>query len=286
MNRILVKLFGSSALVVTWVFLFGGGCPSSVDSALDNARFALDRCNPSDADTMTFCNDAVTEADAILAADATNVEAAVIASSGRLGLAGVDFLQFLSELVGAQGDTTNEDLSEFADLITDVERENNITIDRTQLRSAGSVLETTLAGQAGGVGDLIDSAFFQMGAIQAVESFVLIAKVSANEFTDDDVSIFKSNAQNGDSNLSIAGVDDADTLSATREGHCRCKLADPAGGDYGPECLASLKICFIEDSGDAQVDFNGNGATAGDRTADCEALENPTGVETCKDENQ
>ncbi len=281
MSRLAIKSFFSVVIVFVWfVFVGASGCPTATESNLDTARFNIDKCDPSDSTTFTtFCQAALDAATLILADDPTNVEAASIASSARLGLAGVDFLQFISKLVGAQS-TSTQDTKEFADLITEVEAANGVTINRTQLRAAGAVLETALTGLSGN--SLTNSAFFQLGAVQAVETFVTLAKVSAGTFTDSDVSQFKSNAKNGDSNLSVAGVSDANTLRATREGHCRCKLADPLGENYGTSCLSDLKTCFIESSG---IPIQSYGAGA-DRASRCSALENPSGVATCKDTNQ
>ncbi len=293
-----------------------GSC-GGLASLLDQARFHLDQCNPSDTTTAASCQSAVNAALEALGIDAstldgqanddtastsqetieagiaalaavgdTEIEAAALASSGFLGLAGVDFLQFTEQLTDAQS-TDTEDLQEFQDLIDEVETENGEEIDTDQLRLAVAILDGILEGITAD-DDLRESAFFQLGSTQSLEGFILPLKlvtvtdgeVDASEISDDEAEIIKQNFQNGDDNVSSAGTDDADTLSAMREGDCRCTLAD--GADYGGPCIRDLMVCNLGDTGDTEQDYDGDGVTAGDRTEDCDGLNNPPGVETCK----
>lgn len=313
MKNTFSKFSGTFAVTAMCILMgsLNSGCPSTTETNLENARFALDRCNPSDSTTDSYCEQAVNDAQAVLTADPTNVEAAILVSSGYLGWAGVDFLRFASELLDVQSSSNSEaDFQEFRTLVRNVETAstdtpNPRTISLPRLRSAVSVLETTMAGLTITIDDdLRDSALFQLGAIQTLENFVLPIKLITIDLTDDHIdpseigdteaAVFKQNAANSDNNLQSSGTDDESTLKATREGDCRCRLADPRGTNYGAPCLRDLMRCELSttETENTEQDYDGDGvcgetgvttcATAGGRTGDCNALINPPGVESCK----
>lgn len=282
-----------AALVTMGGFFTGGGCPSSVTSDIEAAQFALDQCDPTDAGTASFCQDAVDRAEAILAGDPDNVEAALLASSGHLGLSGVDFLQFTAKLVEVQNNAEGN-FKEFRTLITDVEAANSRTIDLTELAEAISILDAGLAGEAADT-DLNERAFFQLGAIQSIDTFTRPVKlitfeadgdVNPDEINDDVAEQLRKNFLDTDNNLTSAGVTDEETLSAAREGYCLCVENSPTG--YGAKCVRDLMRCELSDTGteDTEQDYDGDAVTVGDRTGDCDALtETNAAVETCKDNN-
>lgn len=291
MKPTILRILPGVALLAVWFSLTAGGCPSSADSRIEAAQFALDRCNPADSTTATSCQEALDNATAILTDDPGNVQAALLASSANMGLAGIDFLQFAAELVEVQS-SAEADFKEFRDLVTEVEADNARTIDLTYLRSSVAVLETAMADKAAD-SDLNERAFFQLGAIQSIETFVLPVKlitfdpngeVNPDEITDDTAETLKENFLNGDDNIQAGGTTDADTLEGMREGHCRCELADPLGANYGGACIRDLMRCELSDTGteDTEQDYDGDGTLAGDRENDCDALINPPGVDTCK----
>lgn len=280
-------------LLVTGFFGTGGGCPSGTQSDIEAARFALDRCNPADSDTAADCQEAVDLAEGVLADDPNNVDAGMLAASGRLGLAGIDFLQFASELLEAQNDDT-ADFKQFRDLVDKVETDNARTIDLDQLRSSVTVLAAALTGLSAD-SDLNSRAFFQLGIHQTIETFVLPTKlvvfdaggeVDPSSIDDDVAEILRANFIDGDDNLLASDTDDPETLDAMREGYCLC--VENAPGGYSAACVRDLMVCELSDTGteDTEQDYDGDGVLVGDRTNDCDALTDANAdVETCKDEN-
>ena len=290
------KIFFSHSF--SFFFIFLGivsfmGCPSSLDSQLDTARFALDHCNPSDSTTNASCQQAVDEANAALVADPGNVEAAILSSSGYLGLAGIDFLQFASKLVDVENNASTE-FKQFQTLVSTVESTNSRSIDISPLLNASSVLSTTLAGKSAD-SDLNKRAFFQLGAIQSIDVFVRPVKllsydasnhIDLNQIDDAAADLLKQQFIDSDDNLSSGGTTDDKTLKASREGYCRCKLQTRLGG-YTAACVRDLLRCELSntETEDTEQDYDGDGTVVGDRVHDCDALINPPGKETCKDQN-
>lgn len=293
-----------SLLVITTTI----SCSSKANRYLDDARFALDHCDPSAASTTDSCQTAVDKANLVLADDPTNVDAAILASSGYMGLAGLDFLQFASELSDVQ-DNPEADLKQFQQLIDTVETENNRSIDTSYIRSAASVLETALVDLAGDT-DLNKRAFFQLGVTQTIENYVIPSKIVSftdvgqadpTAVTDAIAETLRQNFLDSDNNITAGGTTDTQTLSAMREGYCRCTLSDFG---YNSACVRDLMRCELSDTDPSGVeqDYDGNGTCGtstlsgiksngtactshGGGTADCEALRNPTGIETCKTED-
>lgn len=310
-DNVLTKSHPKAVLVlVSFTALLLGGCPSSTDSALEAAKFALDHCNPADSATSTSCQEAVDQATSILTGDPTNVEAAILASSGYLGLAGIDFLQFAAKLVDVQSNS-NADFKEFQDLVNDVESTNARTIDTDQLKSAVDVLVTALAGKTGDTG-LNKQGLFQLGATQTLDNFVVPAKlvtIDANgdadpdSITSDVAERLRQNFLTSDDNISASGTDDADTLHAIREGFCLC---DDSLFGYSAACLRDLMRCELSDTDPdgTEQDYNNDGtcgtggvagtavgggtcAAAGGGSTDCDSLtdSSTSAVQSCKDSN-
>ncbi len=280
-----------AGIIVLAFFLSGGGCPSDTSSGIERARFAIDKCDPSDTNANSFCQTAIDEAEAILLLEPNNVEAAMLASSGYLGLAGIDFLQFAGKLIEAQN-TTDADFKEFRNLVTDVESTNNRTVDLDRLRTSITTLETAINGLPTTT-DLNKRAYFQLGTVQAMETFIVPVKlitiaadntIDPSNITDETATILEQNFINGDDNLLASGTDDAETLSAMREGYCRCQKSRFG---YGAACIRDLMACELSttDTEDTEQDYDADGVVAGDREDDCESLVNPPGVADCKSKN-
>jgi|GEM_PF-6607264 len=309
MNQRSPRLFIPLIIVASTVALGAlNGCPTTAETNIEQAQFALDHCNPASSTADTACQQAVDDANAVLATDPTNVEAGILASSGYLGLAGVDFLQFAAKLVALQSGSTN-DFKQVQTLVSDVESTNSRTIDLVQLQSSKTVLVTAMAGQSSGT-PLNDRGFFQLGIIQAIDGFVRPIKsistdssgnIDASNITDATADILKQNYINSDSNLSTSGTTDDKTLKATREGYCRCKLSLFG---YGAACVRDLVKCELQSSTPTgtEQDYNNDGTcgtaaspgkkasgatcgTAGGGTDDCAALRSPSGLVACKASN-
>ena len=283
------------------VFLIG--CPSDTQSMLDDARFALDSCNPStyssSAASKDACDRAVSLSASVLAGDSSNIEAAAINASGHLGKGGIDFLRYAAKLADASGSTS--DISSFIKLLVDV------PVDEAELSASITPLNTAVGGKTVST-ELEKRAAFQLGAIQAVQTYVLpLKKVSliASSNTVDPATIkniddataatVRTSFESSDNNLSTGGAD-AKTVKASRQGFCRCDLQTAVGG-YTAACLRDLLRCqtlstkpegteqdYDQDGICGTADL-GSCKTKGDGTNDCDKLLKPTGVETCKDKN-
>lgn len=315
----------SFLLPVFFFFLLLTGCPpSDTESGIEAARFKLDGCNPSKSATVTICQEALDLLTPILASEPTNLEAAVLASSARLGLAGVDFLKFAEKLVGLR-DSTTGDFQQFADLIGSVEKDRGEELNTDRLRDAVTVLSTALAGLSGDT-DIKKRALFQLGATQAVETFVLPVKLTTalsttgtgtrtydsskiDKVTPAVADTLKENFLKGDDNLTGGGTSDSKTLDAQRKAYCLCTHSTFGYSDF---CVRDLMRCQLSGGttptgteqdydGDIKCGDGGkvgfankahttNCATAGDYTEDCDALVKPTGtiktnVDNCVKEN-
>lgn len=311
-------LLGGTFLSLTFLTLTG--CPSATDTHLENARFALDKCNPSDpGGTQASCQKAVDEAGLVLAGDTTNTEAAILSSSGHLGLAGVDFLQFVSEIIKTQ-DNPDADISSLKTVIDNVESDNKQEISETELGLAKTVLETATAGLTAATADNVQKrGLFQLGLVQNAQTYiVLVKRVGAltalagnqelsstdleNAIDDDLANELKNNFINSDNNLTASGTgSDDETAQAVRQGYCRCIKTDFG---YGSPCLRDLSRCQLSETKteNTEQDYDNDGTcgetatlagtkrkdgsactTAGDRTDDCKLLLNPPGVEACKE---
>ncbi|MBI3540533.1 MAG: hypothetical protein HY073_00010 [Deltaproteobacteria bacterium] len=286
-----------SAVLFLMLVVALGGCPSDSQTALEEARFLLDKCNPSDPSTVSFCNDAFTKANTVFVdSGSTDVAAAALVSSADLGIAGVDFLEF-AEKLGAQT-TTASDFSTFTKAVTDVENERkaidptNFAIDTAKLRAAAAVLETA------SLGTLAGSNLFQRSAIQAMELFIVPAKAlntaSGNTVSNTSITTTEFNNLNKSLDGSDSGLTDDKTLKAARAGRCLClQTAFGYTCTTGPKCLRDLVRCS-NDSGDnkntqdTEQDYDGDGVVTGDRANDCDKLLNPTNtaaVDACKATN-
>jgi len=294
------NIFGVLILSATLSSLTG--CPAETEIHLEEARAALDICNPTDSNTSTSCQTAIDAAKLVLDADSTNVEAAILSASGHLGLAHVDFLQFVGKLTDVESNSTGAttDLTQFQSLISTVETVNSKdgrtgTISLDELKTAIDVLNTSLTGKTNDT-DLNKRGMFQLGAMQGLDTFIRPIKrtkvnattkvVDPSDITSDDADFVKKNGQNSDNNLSSSGLSDSNTLKATREAFCRCTNL-PLSLPYNEKCLRDLIRCELSTVGteDTEQDYSGNAVVTGDRTADCAALKavkDTAGYTTCK----
>lgn len=252
-------------------------CADRIDSLIEQAKFALDRCDPAVASTLPNCTTAVEKADEIQTFDPANVDAAVLESSGRLGLAGFDFLQLAARLADLQN-VAEEDFAEFRSLVTDVEAENGREIDLDELAAAVTPLSGALTGVTADENN--ERAFFQLGMIQAIDAFIRPVKVAGEDAVsvadiDDTMSaIVSDDFVSADGNLVASGTTEDDILRPVRENFCRCSL----NGGFTAACLRDLMRCELSDTAAPEQDYNGDAAA--DRT-DCLTLVGPGGLSDC-----
>jgi len=292
-------------LNLSFVFVLSH-CSSTNETLLEEARFALDSCNPSKpAETLASCQDALTKATAIIndsslsANDPVKIEAGILASSANLGIAGIDFLEFAGKLSGLVDNQTKEGegFQQFLTLIGDVETTNKQAISVDSLRSAVTSLQSVLPDQTSDT-DLKKRALFQLGVTQSLETYVrplkligissinkTAATIDPSSISDTDATTLRKSLITSDDNVKAGGTTDANTLSAMREGFCLCETN--AAGGYTGACLRDLLRCQIKTNTEGtEQDYNGNGifgVTGGDRTADCAVLKTSSAaVTTCK----
>lgn len=316
----------SSSLLVIFIALSLGlvSCVNSVKDALETAKFFLDNCDPTDANTASSCTSAINEANTILDdagianTNVRKIEAAILASSGYLGLAGLDFLQFSAEAADIDADAKDAYV-EFRNLVNEVEAANNRAIDLAQLQLAKGPLTTVLgigtaAEQTGN--DDNAAAFFQLGMIFNIDGFVRPSKLAQADIDAGNILTMpglgggggdETEADRaeqdfliGDNALvsSAAGetlTDEMnDILRPMRENYCRCSLQAPLGGTagYDAACLRDLQRCElgVDDpdnppAGDTigvEQDYDSDGDTD---NADCNTLLTPGGLDNCAENN-
>lgn len=268
------KIIGALAILVC---LSTVSCADKIDSLIEQAKFALDRCNPAVAETLANCTTAVEKADEIQTIEPANLDAAILESSGRLGLAGFDFLQLAARLADLQN-VAEEDFAEFRSLVTDVEAENGREIDLSELAAAVTPLVDALTGVT--ADEANERAFFQLGIIQAIDAFIRPVKVAGEDAVDvadidaTAAATISDDFVSADDNLVTSGTTEDDILRPVRENFCRCSL----NGGLTAACLRDLMRCELSDTATPEQDYNGDAAT--NRT-DCLTLLEPGGLSDC-----
>ena len=268
-----------SFVIFICLFLALGGCADSIDSHIDAARFALDRCNPGDSATSSDCTAGITNAEAAINDDATNLEAYTLASSGYFGRAQLDLLDLVQTFSELQ-DSTEDDYVVIADVATIPEA------NLPDLASSESVLSASPA-------TFNNHAYFQLGMIEALEAFILpISRTKSTGgtapllITADDRTRVENDYLNGDNNLASGGVESSnDVVQNLRENFCRLKIqtvGDEPGQAFSLVQLQDQIGCVLDATSYVpQLDYNEDGGVP--TTADCTAFA-PSGdaVTTCK----
>ena len=260
------------------IFFALGGCADSVDGRIESAKFSLDRCDPDDTTTHTNCTSAITTAEEVIASNADNMEAYLLASSGYFGRAGLNLL----ELVETFSDLTDSETQDDYVVIA-----NTATIAGDKLTDLASA-ETTLSGSTA---TFTGDAYFQLGVIQAAEAFVLpisraksTGTVDVSLITAEDRSRAEGDFVSGDDNLITAEIDaDNELVQAVRENFCR--LSTQAVGDVAGQAFSLAQQrdqigCALDDNYAPSLDYNADGAV--NRT-DCSSFDpGSAAVTACK----
>lgn len=276
-----MSLFSIKRGMMLGLLAFTLACAGGTNSLLEQARFLLDQCNPTSETSLDNCTNAAAKMDTLQESDPDNLEAASLESSAYIGLAGIDFLQVASRLAGLQDDDT-DNFIEFRTLVNEIELDNGREIDLADLLLAQTVLSGLL--DTATAGEENQEAFFQLGIIQAVDSFIRpvkiagIGAINVGNIDDDVATVVAGDLVDGDNNLDNGGVDDADILSAVREYYCRCSL----NGGLDAACLRDLMRCSLSSTASPEQDYDGSGANS---RGDCTTLLDPAGLSDCSNED-
>jgi hypothetical protein len=263
---------------VCLLLVVGIGCADTNDGRIESAKFALDRCNPSDAATVANCTAAITAAEAVIASKPSLLIGYTLASGGYFGRAGLS-LSDLTETLADLSDTTDRD--DYV-VISDAAR-----IAASKLGDLQSA-ESTLSGSPA---TFNDAAEFKLGMIQMVESFVLpISRVQTNDVVDvtlltaDDRTRAEADFLSADDNLIAAGLaTDSELVDAVRENFCRLKaqtVGDVAGQAFSLAQHQDQLGCALDSTYVPSQDYNADGAV--NRT-DCTSFDPDNALVTaCK----
>lgn len=282
------------------VFLLNSSCAKRQDALREDAKFLLDRCNPTQESSLPNCTAAVTKANELQQIDPGDLDAAMLEASAELGLARFDFLSFLSDLSELQ-DSGADDFGRFRGFILDYEQALNTNQSLTGLEIVLAEMATAVdvfdglfddaAFDADGVAtdETTRRAFFQLGLIQALDAFIRPVKLASGgvanvaNITDAQATRIQADFINADNNILRGGGDESeidDVLRPIRENYCRCSLQTPLGGQAGFNltCLRDLMRCELYDGNGIEQDYNDNGDVA---VGDCDTLLDPPGLEAC-----
>jgi|GEM_PF-3514603 len=243
-----MRPFLTVCLLVVVALCFACGA-SSVNSALDKARFNLDNCSPTN---PSACDSAISGADTVLASEPNNVNAAMIKSSAQATNAGFILLDMLSDLANTSGDNQTEKFNFIRSAIGDT------VSDTADLRASIVTLSGITPPTA--TDDFYKDFYFQMGFLQALEAFALPTLVA--QPTETSVvtpasisSTDKDNVQddfiNADNNLIIGGIADSssngwDLVVAVRQNYCVLHNLAPAGTQgFTLGLLQDLILCQL-----------------------------------------
>lgn len=226
------------------------GCANGIQDSLDDARFALD---------VGDYTQAVNSADAVLTADATNMEAAILKATALAGRIGIELTKIADDLIDTAGTTgTNKD---FDTLRTAFASIFNKSSDFTDLRTA----ITTLTGlTAPAVGDPNRPDFyFLLGLLQTMEAFNLPTLTAAPAGSAADsydpstlTTTHRTNVEadflSADDNLVNAGIAaDNNLIDTLRQNFCAMKGAttgDAVGQGFSLTQLRDLMRCQLDDN--------------------------------------
>jgi hypothetical protein len=293
-TKIAVVLLSLAALGLT-------NCGGGTNSQVEQAQFDLDKCNPTLETSLTNCQAAINIANSIRTTQPTNLDAAIILSSGELGLARADFLTLTADLADLDNNTEENGGDDFllfsqsvatyeGDLNTD-QNTTGLEIDLVPLAAARSAFDGLLTGittdsSGFAVDKKIKQACFQAGMTQGLDLFVRLVKLSkpnaAAVLANIDAvqtALVLSDFINGDSNLVLGGTTKNDILEPIRQNYCRCSLQNPLGGTAGfsQTCIQDLMLCELyldpaSPTDHPQQDYNRDGLLT---MADCTVLKDP-----------
>ncbi len=144
------------------VLLFSIACASSLEEAVENCQFALDDADYTSA--VTYCQEAIT-------ADASSVEARILLSSAYAGSANIELLGIMDDIQDTQGISgKNKDFDVMRATMAAIMKDAD---DLGDLRNAISTLDNDTYKPTDANDDNYQSYYFQLGFLQAIESFAL-----------------------------------------------------------------------------------------------------------------
>lgn len=224
------------------------GCANGIQDSLDDARFALD---------VGDYTQAVNSADAVLTADATNMEAAILKATALAGRIGIELTKIADDLIDTAGTTgANKDFDTLRTAFASIFDKSS---DFTDLRAA----ITTLTGKtAPSVGDPNrPDYYFLLGLLQTMEAFNLPPLTAApagnvadsydpSSLTATHRSDVQADFLDADDNLINAGIATNNNLIDTlRQNFCAMKGAttgDTGGQAFSLTQLRDLMRCQLD----------------------------------------
>lgn len=240
---------------------FGLGCASSLDSALDAARSALDA-----GDYAT----AITQAQAALAAVPGDFDATMALSVAQAGRAGVNLLDLTQQLTDSDASNT---FSGVHGVFLNTFYDDTATADLdglTDLRAAIVTL-TGFSGVASLTSDELAEYSYQLGILQAVELFSMptilaqptaTATVDTSDIATADLTNILADFIAVDNNLIAGGIGSTNDLITTIQRNY-CALADiSAGSGFTLGELRALTACQLSDNPDSLAAGDLDGAVA------------------------
>ena len=267
--------------IVTAGFLTAGACPSTEQTLLDELKFALDRCNPSDTATLeTFCKTAVEKGEALILADPSDENAQILLSSAYFGRSGLDFLELLETFANL----IDSDVDDFLEIRNAIA---SIGVNLGHLESSITTLTTFLAANPAIAATGHEDLFRQLGLMRALDAFIRPVQLAGAQAADVATQLADGSASfsriqndflNADDDLTETEIDDSEILSPIRLNYCLCKRQALTG--FNASCLRDLMRCELMDTpAGIENDFDGVG---GANAADCLTLV-VTDVGTCDD---
>lgn len=221
---------------------------TSTENDLDKARFELDKCS---ATSIANCENAVTEADKVLASDPNNIDAAMLKSSALATAAGIGLISTMSDIADASANVEDKKFQVVHDAVIGTIQDIND-------------LRTAITAQSGITGPTTDNPehndfYFQMGFLQTVEIFArptilaqptATAAVTVDNITVDDKSYMYDDFVASDDNLILGGItadgDGGDLITVIRQNYCVLhNVSTPAAGGFTLAELRDLITCQL-----------------------------------------
>ncbi len=256
-------------------------CATSVTGNLDSARFSLDKCSTTNTDACLTASD---KADAVLASDPGNFEAALLKSSALATAGRVDLLSIMSDMMQTEDESgIDQDTQKFRFIRSVLSDDTNITYLREAVLALSNIVDGGYAPEDNTVDGYRDF-YFQIGFLQALEAFVrptslaqpaadAIVDLNAIELiTDDDSDIIMADMLAADNNLVEGGISNSDVtgwelVSMTRRNYCAIKNVNAANDAFTAGELRALMRCQLNPSDtiaaldDVNGDFPGTDIT-------------------------
>lgn len=226
--------------ITTALMLMGAalGCATSANDKLESARFALDGGN---------WGSAITSAGEVLAGDPSDVEAALLLSSGYAGRAGIRILSVSSDI--ADADNSDNEFDVVHDSLVDT------IADLGDLRLSITSLTATLDPQPTDAHDLYADQQFQTGMLEAIEAFGLSSihaqptadgPIAVTDITSEDKDNIQNDLINADDHLIASGMEETDDLVKNiRKNYCVLKNASTAASGFDLAVIRDLNLCQL-----------------------------------------